>query len=54
MNDNNIISFWCEYPYNNIIQNLKKFYKYDGVKIFDDNFLEKYNIKDEDLIKILI
>ncbi len=46
-NDDNIIIFWNEYPYDDIINKLKKFYKIPGDMVFDDDFLNRYNINEE-------
>lgn len=53
-NDDNIISFWNTYNYNDIISKLKIFYKNFGHYEFDDNFLDKYKLTEEllhDIIK---
>ena len=52
-NDDNIISFWNDYSYNDIISKLKIFYKTFGSYEFDDNFLDKYKLTEEDVLKIL-
>ena len=53
-NDNNIISFWNELPYDEITNILKGFYKEHGKMFFDDDFLSKYNLTDEQLKDFLI
>jgi len=53
INDDNIISFWKDYDYNKIINKLSNFYKYDGIKIFDNDFKIKYNLND-DILKLII
>lgn len=52
-NDNNIISFWYEVPYDEIINILSSFYKEPGKMVFDDDFLEKFNLTDDVLIGLL-
>ena len=53
-NDDNIISFWNDYSYNDIISKLKNFYKTFGSYEFDDNFLDKYKLTQESLYDIII
>jgi hypothetical protein len=48
-NDDNIICFWNEYPYDKIIKKLKKFYKIDGIKQFDDDFLKRYGLIEKEM-----
>lgn len=51
LNDNNIICFWSDYKYENIIKILKEFYKHKGVIILDDDFCKKYNINTKNFLK---
>ena len=53
-NDDNIISFWNDYSYNDIISKLKIFYRTFGSYEFDDNFLDKYKLTEESLYDIII
>jgi hypothetical protein len=53
-NDDNIISFWNDYSYNDIISKLKIFYKTFGSYEFDDKFLDKYKLTEESLYDIII
>ena len=52
-NDENLISFWNELEYETIIEKLKEFCEHSGNVQFDDDFLTKYNLSENDL-KILI
>jgi hypothetical protein len=52
-NDDNIISFWNDYSYNDIISKLKIFYKTLGSYEFDDNFLNQYKLTEESLYDII-
>ena len=54
INDNNIISFWNEYEYDEIIEKLKEFYKIPGEMFFDDDFLKKYNLNENELKQIIV
>ncbi|MFW6225938.1 MAG: hypothetical protein ACOC3V_03180 [bacterium] len=53
LNDDNIISFWNEYNFDNIIVTLKDFYNIEGKRVFDDDFLIKYNLTDDELNDII-
>ncbi len=50
-NDENLISFWNKLEYEIIIDKLKEFYKNKGFIQFDDDFLNNYNLSEEDLKK---
>ena len=53
-NGDNLISFWNNYSYNDIINVLKLFYKNGkGEQQYDDSFLKLYNL-DEDHLRSLI
>jgi hypothetical protein len=54
-NDENIICFWNDYSYNDIINKLKDFYKESDINNpqFDDTFLNRYNLTDDSLGEIL-
>jgi len=50
----NIISFWNRFNYNEIIDKLIEFYKNDRTSYqFDDNFLDRYNLTEEQLCKLI-
>ena len=53
INDNNIISFWNDFDYNEIIEKLKDFYNIKGEIFFDDDFLKKYNLTDTELTDMI-
>lgn len=53
INDNNIISFWNEYSFDNIIEKLKIFFNQKNNVIFDDDFLTKYNLTEKELKKLI-
>ena len=53
VNDDNIICFWNEVDYDIIVNKLREFYINDGQRVFDDDFLKKYDLTDEKLNKIL-
>ena len=52
-NDDNIISFDKDYSFGDIVRELKIFFKIKGNKVFDDDFLKKYHLTDDQL-KILL
>jgi len=49
-NDDNLISFWNEIGYDDIMDTLKIFYKDKGFIQIDDDFIKKYNIVEEEFI----
>jgi len=54
LNDNNLICFWNDYDYENIINVLKEFYSNKGNREFDDDFLKRYNLDDVKMNKLFI
>lgn len=53
-NDDNIISFWNGVNYDKIVIKLREFYYKKGSNIvFDSDFLNKYKLEREDLMKII-
>jgi hypothetical protein len=52
-NDDNIIAFWNEVSYENIVETLIEFYKNSGNIEFDDTFLDIYNLTEEKLMEII-
>lgn len=52
-NDDNIISFWSDLDYNLIIQKLKLFYQKKGKIQIDDDFLEKNELSEKELISLI-
>jgi hypothetical protein len=52
-NDENIISFWNDLNYDIIIKKLKIFYETKGDIQIDDDFLKKYELSEEEFIRIV-
>jgi hypothetical protein len=51
INGYNIISFWNEYDFDDIVLNLKEFFEKSGKIIIDDDFLIKYSLNEETFIE---